>query len=352
MWDTAQGDRPIHTLGHGGKLPVSRSVIALLTIADSLDNPLHDLPREIADTGVKFAAWGKTADRFYTGSSDGKVKAWDIQAPRGEAFVRTVLTVSGGISVGAFSKDFSKLLIGDATGMVHLLGIKDGQADEDNTSGGVDHHPQFNSTRDARRTDGTSLAKSLRKAPKVITPHDEPEPPAGYEVPIPAVVEQSAQDIARGFLEDGHLVLLNDRRIGVVQGPNYIDTMLYRYEAHEMEDASLPLLPEWQQRQQCETTIITTDLSIPVLPAVESSDPALHEKNIELDLDISKLSLSTQDELLQERVDLAFDHEHNFDFETSPRQKIFRAARNKSRANNPRASLDVDGDYGAYSTFG
>ncbi|RAL61727.1 hypothetical protein DID88_002795 [Monilinia fructigena] len=106
VWDTGSiGDDAIHVLPHG----------------ESLDNPYHDLPRELADTGVKFAAWGKTSDRFYTGASDGRVKAWDIKRPRGKALVREVLAASGGIGAGAFSPDFSKLIIGDATGKVHLL---------------------------------------------------------------------------------------------------------------------------------------------------------------------------------------------------------------------------------------
>ncbi|PHH63472.1 hypothetical protein CDD80_1217 [Ophiocordyceps camponoti-rufipedis] len=57
VWDTAQGDDPLHLLRHG----------------DPLDDFSYD--REKEDTGVKFTAWGSTPDRFYTGSSDGVVKA-------------------------------------------------------------------------------------------------------------------------------------------------------------------------------------------------------------------------------------------------------------------------------------
>jgi hypothetical protein len=296
------------------------------------------VPREIADTGVKFATWGRTADRFYTGSSDGRVKAWDIQAPRGQAFVRTVLAVSGGVSAGAFSTDFSKLLVGDATGKVHLLGIKDEELDDSSKpSGGC----SSTSSRDVRRFATTSSAL-MRKAPKVITPHPQPAAPAGYKFESPAVIEQSAQEISKSYLEEGHLALLDDRRIGVVQGPNYAETMLYCYEAHEMSDTSMPLLPEWQARQQSEVQTKITKLVIPILPTIKSSNSAIHKKNMELDLDISQLSLSTREELNQDGVDFGLDHEHTFDFELSPRQKIFRRARDKRHAGSSRASFEGD----------
>ncbi|EAA27042.3 defective in DNA methylation-9 protein [Neurospora crassa OR74A] len=60
VWDTAQGDKPIHTLRHGEPIEEFRG------------------DREHEDVGVKFTAWGRTLDRFYTGSSDGVVKVWNL----------------------------------------------------------------------------------------------------------------------------------------------------------------------------------------------------------------------------------------------------------------------------------
>lgn len=304
VWDTAQGDRAIHVLGHG----------------DSLDNPIHDIPREDADTGVKFAAWGKTADRFYTGSSDGKVKAWDIHAPRGETFVRTVLSLSGGVSAGAFSGDFSKLLIGDATGKVHLLAINDEEVEADDRASSERAVQNPSSVQESQRFAAKLPSKAAKKVPKVIIPHKEPAPPVGFEFGIE--VEQSAADMARAYLEEGQITLLKNRMIGAVQGPNYSETLFYRYDAHEDNDGTLPLLPEWQARQQWPFRGQITNLTLARLPVLTSSSFADHQKNISLDFDFSRLSMETQAELERDRVEYTFDG--LFDPEPTPRIKIFK----------------------------
>ncbi|KAF7535909.1 hypothetical protein G7Z17_g13121 [Cylindrodendrum hubeiense] len=104
VWDTAQGDKPIHILEHGYPL-----------------EEFYD-DREREDTGVKFTAWGSSPDRFYTGSSDGKVKVWDVRNRR-KPLVRTLLEAPGPISFGTFSPDRTKLAVGDATGRVFILSI-------------------------------------------------------------------------------------------------------------------------------------------------------------------------------------------------------------------------------------
>jgi hypothetical protein len=285
-----------------------------------LDNPIHDIPREDADTGVKFASWGRTADRFYTGSSDGKVKAWDIRAPRGQAFVRTVLSLSGGVSAGAFSKNFSKLLIGDATGKVHLLGISDEELEGNeriDTERTIRNQP---SQQKPRGFAATLPAKAAKKVPKVIIPHPEPAPPAGFQFGME--VEQSAADMARAYLEEGQITLLKNRRIGAVQGPNYGETLFYRYEAHEDNDGTMPLLPEWQARQQWHIQGEMANLSLPRLLVLTGSSSADHLRNAALDFDFSRLSLETQAELQRDRVEYTFDG--LFDHESSPRTKIFK----------------------------
>ena len=286
-----------------------------------MDNPRQDIPREDADTGVKFASWGRTVDRFYTGSSDGRVKAWDVRAPRGEAFVRTVLRLSGGISAGAFSKDFSQLLIGDATGKVHLLSVND-EDSEDEEHNGSDRAVRLQPRTQKSRGFSTTLpAKAARRIPKVIIPHPEPSPPACFQSGIKP--EPSAAEIARVFLEEGQITLLKNRRIGAVQGPNYSETFCYRYEAHEGNDGSMPLLPEWQVRQQWHIQEETTNISLPRLPVVTSSSSAQHRRNRALEFDFSRLSLETQAELKRDRVECTFDG--LFDYESpSPRTKIYR----------------------------
>ena len=278
---------------------------------------MHDLPREVADTGVKFASWGRTSDRFYTGASDGKVKAWDIRAAKGNAFVRNVLQVSGGISAGAFSKDFSKLVIGDATGKVHLLGIEDGGLVKGNNGGW-------------RSSSLESHRGPWRGRPKAIIPHPDPPPPEGSETEIDEA-EQMGLDVAQLFLLEGHLALHPDRKIGVIQGPNYHETRLYRSEAHEDNDGALPLLPEWQARQQYELRIQDDDDStMSRLPIVKTSLPGLHAENMALNFDMSQLSLATQEDLRRDRVDLDWD-DHMFDYDIVPRTKIFKKMERHAR---------------------
>ncbi|KAH8593290.1 hypothetical protein B0O99DRAFT_547507 [Bisporella sp. PMI_857] len=285
VWDTAQGDRPIHTLGHG----------------ESLDNPLHDVPREIADTGVKFASWGQTSDRFYTGSSDGKVKAWDVRAPKGQAFVRTVLSVSGGISSGAFSGDFSRLVIGDATGKVHLLGI-----DEDSD----DDSPQERAVVKTAIKPTAWLRSTIPggKAPKVIIPHHEISPPLQTDIGVK--IEQTADELARTYIEEGQIRLHPDRRIGAIQGPNYAELKLYRLEEHENNDGSMPLRPTVQARQQFEI-LNDPETRILRLPNMRSSNKQQHEENLKKDSQLlPKIPVS-----LRHEVELDYEPEYEFEFD-------------------------------------
>ncbi|TVY35634.1 Rik1-associated factor [Lachnellula subtilissima] len=292
VWDTAHHtERPIHVLNHG----------------DSLDNPLPDLPREIGDEGVKFASWGRSSQRFYTGSSDGRVKAWNIHEAPGNALVRHVLEVSGGISVGAFSRDFSKLLVGDATGKVHLLAYDDSDLSEgEEESSKTDERPTF------IPAGSGPLRKAFSKRPKVIIPHPEPPPPLQYVGESYAMesLERSAQELALEFLVQGRLRLHPDSAIGAVQGPNYAETKLYRMEAHEEGDALKPLLPEFQTKQQYEKVRETSKIGFSELPTVQCSDPALHARNESLDLTLEG-----------EGVD--FNWNYGFEREPTPHFAVF-----------------------------
>jgi hypothetical protein len=278
---------------------------------------LPDLPREIGDEGVKFAAWGQSSQRFYTGSSDGRVKAWNIYAAPGKALVRHVLEVSGGITVGAFSRDFSKLLIGDATGKVHVLAYDDSDLDEEDQGSSK---PRSKTT-PSPGSGSCALRKAFSKRPKVIIPHPEPPPPLQSESEIAVEsVERSGQELAWEFLFEGRLVLHPDPAIGAVQGPNYAETNLYRLEAHEEGDASKPLLPEFQAKQQHEKSRTTKIIEFPELPPVQCSDLALHARNVALDLTLER-----------EGVDLDWDH--RFEKEPTPRFAIF-GDRRQSRMSN------------------
>ena len=105
VWDFRWHDRPLHKLTHGNALM-------------ELDHHRH---RERSDTGVMISLWGPQGSLYYTGSSDGLVKAWDVRRHPEDVHVRDVAQVGAAIQNGAFSPDFSHLLVGDADGAVHVL---------------------------------------------------------------------------------------------------------------------------------------------------------------------------------------------------------------------------------------
>ncbi|RDL38248.1 uncharacterized protein BP5553_02588 [Venustampulla echinocandica] len=262
VWDTAaRSDEPIHILNHG----------------ESLDNPLPDIPREIGDAGVKFATWGQTCERLYTGSSDGRVNAWNVQAPPRKAFIRTVLEVSGGISAGVFSKDYSKLLIGDSTGKVHLLAFDDSDAEVET--------PLLDPPTIGLGARLSTLPVAIPQPPKLVVPHAEPPIPSSPDEKSNNIStdEESGPELAHKFLAEGQLILYPDPLVGAVQGPNYYETSLFRAEAHEEEDIKRPLKPSFRASQKFKKSSRAKPLDIPKLKLVKCSGIELHFNNLKLD---------------------------------------------------------------------
>ncbi|KAI9711218.1 MAG: hypothetical protein M1820_002205 [Bogoriella megaspora] len=86
--------------------------------------PLDDSqPAELVDTGVRFSSWGPFRTRYYTGSSDGVIKAWNPYVAPEDMHVRDIVTLNSGIMSGAFNPDYSDLLIGEVNGSVNLLSV-------------------------------------------------------------------------------------------------------------------------------------------------------------------------------------------------------------------------------------
>jgi hypothetical protein len=308
--------------------------------ADSLDEA------EDEDSGVKFACWGQSSDRFYTGSSDGHVIAWDIKAPAGKSFVRTVLKAAGGIYAGAFSKDFSKLIIGDDTGTVHLLAMDDSDLSDEALP------IRKNSAEVLGASASNGLLPTNIKRPKLVIPH--PEPPCPYDPDIMQDVEETTIEISNHYLQEGQLRGYPNSDFpnackAVFQGPNYHETLLYRFDAHEEEDASKPLLPQFLKKQQFllaeqdrksrnkAEQILKQDRKIH-RPTV-SSDLQAHQKNIDLDLDFAKLSLSTQEELKRDRVELEGDFV--FDYELLPSRNHAFLGESSARSGEELRSRDL-----------
>jgi len=122
VWDFRKPNQHLHRLQHG---------IPLMDL-----DP--DYCREEQDAGVMLTTWDEHGNSLFTGSSDGMIKEWDVLRAPENALVRDVAQIGAGVQNGAFSPDFTNLLVGDAAGVVHVLSsapigpeATDGDDDED-----------------------------------------------------------------------------------------------------------------------------------------------------------------------------------------------------------------------------
>lgn len=274
-----------------------------------MDADGQPIPREIYDEGVKFAAWGR-GDQFYTGSSDGKVKAWNIQASPGKAFVRNVLEVPTSITSGTFSGDYSKLLIGDASGKVHLLSDSRITTSDENL---------VSPTR-ASLSKSSLLPTNIRR-PKDINHHPEPAPPDSCRIFNDVLQNLDDEHAKTGsfqrFLETGILEKHPNPWVGIVKGPRYSESGYFNIPAHEESDISKPLNPVDDSRQLYRIQFPEINkLQLPILPAVTGSGKEMHKKNLHKD-SVSRLCLDreTKKALDKERAELLFDGTYSFEYE-------------------------------------
>lgn len=110
IWDVRyakHGQQPLRTLKHGESLAIMN----------------HEKKRWEVDTGVRFLSWGSERDRLYTGSSDGVVACWDPYRSDSDKHVRDVVQLNSAVMSGAFSPDFSRLLIGEDAARLNLLSV-------------------------------------------------------------------------------------------------------------------------------------------------------------------------------------------------------------------------------------
>ncbi|KAI1745577.1 WD40 repeat-like protein [Xylaria scruposa] len=217
VWDSAGDDLPMCVLEHG--------------------DPVEELlgKREEEDVGVKFTAWATTADRLYTGSSDGVVKVWNIRHGRG-VLVKDLIEVAAPITYGAFSPDFTRLVIGDGSGRVYLLALEDPEEE------GPTPNPAGVSAGFFNVQISNGHQRAIRR-PRPFLPHPELPPPGGIKL-------MEGQESAREYLNTAQLVLHPNPTIGAVQGANYAGTGLFRAEAHIAEIPHAPLLATFQTKQQ------------------------------------------------------------------------------------------------------
>ncbi|EFE35786.1 WD repeat protein [Trichophyton benhamiae CBS 112371] len=105
VWDWRNPDKILHKLKHG-------------------------LPIREQDVGVQLALWGDQPNRFYTGSSDGCVKLWNIMAATEDVFVRDIVNLGTDITSGSLSSDKTTMLIGDTGGSIHILSTSSPQNED------------------------------------------------------------------------------------------------------------------------------------------------------------------------------------------------------------------------------
>lgn len=104
VWDSRKHSEILHKLPHGDPL-----------------TPLdHEYSREQSDVGVGLAIWS-SVDSFYSGSSDGVVKEWNILRNPEDVLVQDVASFDNELMCGEISPDHTCLLIGDTTGGIHVL---------------------------------------------------------------------------------------------------------------------------------------------------------------------------------------------------------------------------------------
>ena len=130
VYDCRNPDTILHRLPHGD--PIENNWVT------GLDS--EGQTREEGDGGVMLCEWGNGRNLLYTGSSDGVLKTWDVRRGSDDVLVQDVAHFDSGITFGKFSPDFSRLLVGDASGGVHIVSNdhRDGVCNEEATSGGED----------------------------------------------------------------------------------------------------------------------------------------------------------------------------------------------------------------------
>ncbi|KAI4227803.1 MAG: hypothetical protein L6R36_002156 [Xanthoria steineri] len=112
VWDRRKPDYILHRLKHGDPLQ---------ELAANEDNMPHRKHRERVDAGIMLSIWGQGASLFYTGSSDGIIKAWDVLRGPEDVWIRDIAQLPAGVQSGALSPDGMNMLVGDAVGGVHVL---------------------------------------------------------------------------------------------------------------------------------------------------------------------------------------------------------------------------------------
>ncbi|KAI8964990.1 WD40 repeat-like protein [Daldinia sp. FL1419] len=275
VWDSAASeDSPMCVLRHG----------------DPVEEVLGD--REQEDVGVKFIGWATSPDRLYTGSSDGVVKVWNVRQGKGE-LIRNLIEVAAPVTAGAFSPDFTKLLIGDGSGRVYLMDMED---DEENIERGTSILAPG-----VLNLEVNGKQRAIRR-PRPFIPHPEVPPPnyggnEGYSDRAQSQY-QLGQLRAKEYLESACITLHPDRTIGAVQGPAYPATGLFRADAHLNQDPQAPLLDPFERQQLVHRPRAQMN-SFQRQARMEALEWCLHRCNAEVDAEVANMMTALMREALK-----------------------------------------------------
>ncbi|KAL8992676.1 MAG: hypothetical protein Q9169_006916 [Polycauliona sp. 2 TL-2023] len=211
VWDRRMPDYILHRLKHGEPLQ------ELAANDEELPDTKH---RERVDAGVMLSIWGHGASLFYTGSSDGIVKAWDVRRAPEDVWVKDVARLPAGVQSGALSPDGLNMLVGDAVGGVHVF-----SAAPLGCSSGYDN------------------ANSHNPDPITFVPATNPK--------VNPIAEEGTEGInaANELLQSGQLV--THPSLGVGKGPNYGQSGYFAHYARWYNDTTgyHELLPDIDRKQ-------------------------------------------------------------------------------------------------------
>ncbi|KAL8762344.1 MAG: hypothetical protein Q9184_001651 [Pyrenodesmia sp. 2 TL-2023] len=212
VWDYRWPDDVMHKLHHGEPLQ------ELAANEEELPYVEH---REKVDAGVMLSIWAEGGSLFYSGSSDGVIKAWDIRRSPENVWVKDVAHLPAGVQSGALSPDGMSMLVGDAVGGIHILSAT-----------------RF----------GSEDNQGLEYSPDPINFHHEDTQGGAVDGDNPGT---EGIEVANQLLKSGMLVL--DPVFGVGKGPNYDGPIAECSRWNNLLTGYKELLPEIDRQQAFST---------------------------------------------------------------------------------------------------
>lgn len=213
VWDYRRPDLILHRLGHGEPLQ------ELPPNEEKLPSNEH---REKVDAGVMLSLWDAAGSMFYTGSSDGVIKAWDILRSPEDVWVRDIAHLPAGVQSGALSPDGTNLLVGDAVGGIHILSAA----------------PINCSANDGERDgeDGEIQTEPIEFIAATVNQNNDGEDPGTDGI-----------EASRQLLQTGQVLF--HPTFGIGKGPNYQGPFAVSARWNNMSSGFYELLPEFSKQQ-------------------------------------------------------------------------------------------------------